>query len=510
MKTAARAVGRAATLTLGLMALVVPAADATPGRLGTNLGEVSYYQGTVPFNDLVRQSGDWIAQGEGRGWGEGEPLKLRSDGWPVRLLDGQYATLPLAELSYPAGRYRVSWRGSGRFMIAGKTFSGRDGSGFVDLDGSSIVLLDLLSTRRADPVRAIRVVVPGARTPGGFRSAYLDSLEPYSALRFMDWQRTNATYEQVNRRFTCTNRTRRGYYSEGTRKGVSVETMVALANRLGVDPWFTIPHDATDGWLRCHARVVAKRLRKGLVPRYEFSNETWNPTFLQFQELTTDGEEHGLGAGDSFLGLQQEVARRHRRAMGVIRGVFGKRRFIRVMAGQAANSWVAEQRLAFEGTAQRVDEVAIAPYVGVPGANPFDPGEASAIAEMSLGDLFSSLDTALEEEVSAWVEDHLALAERFDERLVAYEGGQHLAGDTSNESLTDLFVAANGDARMGDLYSRYLARWKALTGNALFVHFTDSGPWGRYGSWGAVRSPDDLPLSASPKYEALAAYASGS
>jgi len=111
--------------------------------------------------------------------------------------------------------------------------------------------------------------------------------------------------------------------------------------------------------------------------------------------------------------------------------------------------------------------------------------------------------------VAVWVGDHLDLAERSGKRLVAYEGGQHLAGDPSNDALTDLFVAANGDARMGDLYSRYLARWKSLTGNALFVHFTDSGPWGQYGSWGALRSPDEVPLSASPKYAALTAYAAG-
>jgi len=381
MRRAVIAVRRASALATGMLALFLPAsaASAAPGKLGTNLGEVSYYQGSVPFNDLVRQAGDWIAQGEGRGWGEGEPLALRRDGWPARLSAGQYGTLPLAELSYPSGRYRVSWRGSGRFTIAGKVFSGPNGSGFVELDGSGIALLDLRATRPADPLRAIQVVVPGATSANGFRARYLNSLAPYSTLRFMDWQRTNATYEQTNRRFTCANRSRPGYYSEGTRKGVSVETMVTLANRLKADPWFTIPHDATDGWLRCQARVVAQRLRRGLTPRYEFSNETWNPTFLQFRELTAAGEAHGLGEGDSFLGLQQEVARRHRHAMAVGQGVFGKRRFTRVMAGQAANSWVAEQRVGFEQTARSVDEIAIAPYVGVPGANPFDPTEAALI-----------------------------------------------------------------------------------------------------------------------------------
>jgi hypothetical protein len=165
--------------------------------------------------------------------------------------------------------------------------------------------------------------------------------------------------------------------------------------------------------------------------------------------------------------------------------------------------------VAFERTASTVDEIAIAPYVGVAGANPFDPAEAGVIASMTSGDLFTSLDTALETEVRPWIEDHLSLSDRFGKPLVAYEGGQHLAGDPSNDALTELFVAANRDARMGDLYDRFLAAWKEMTGNALFVHFTDSGPYERFGSWGAVESPDALPLTASPKYAALEAYASG-
>lgn len=504
--------GRLSRLALAILVtslILIPGeGEAAAGRLGTNLGEVSYYQGTVPFNDIVRQSGEWISQRTGGEWGEGEPLALRSDGWPARLLPDQYATLPLAELSYPSGRYRVSWKGSGRFTIAGKSFSGGNRRGFVDLDGTSLVLLEVRSTRRRDPLRDVRVIVPGGSARRPFRAAYLRSLAPYSVVRFMDWQRTNAAYDQTTRSFTCGNRSRPGYYSQGTGRGASVELMVNLANSLRVAPWFTIPHDATDGWLRCHSRIVAKRLRRGLVPRYEFSNETWNPTFLQFHELSDAGQTHGLGGGDTFLGLQQEVARRHRQAMRIVKSVFGKRRFIRVIAGQAANSWVAEQRIEFESTAASVDEIAIAPYIGVPGRNPFDSVEATAISQWSPDVLFAQLESAIDSEVEPWIRDHLALASRRGKRLVAYEGGQHLAGDSENEPLTDLFVGANRDQRMGTLYSAYLARWKSLTSNSLFVHFTDSGPWGRYGSWGAIESPDALPLSASAKYAALRAYAS--
>ena len=42
------------------------------------------------------------------------------------------------------------------------------------------------------------------------------------------------------------------------------------------------------------------------------------------------------------------------------------------------------------------------------------------------------------------------------------------------------------------------------TGNALFVHFTDVGPASKWGSWGALESPEQ---GTSPKYAALVAWA---
>lgn len=482
------------------------AADASGKNpsLGTNLGGLTYYDGVVPFNDLVKQSGDWVPQQQGRGWGEGDPIELRLDGWPARLAAGQSGVLPLAVDRYPAGRYSVRWKGDGSFEVAGKQFSGSDGSGTVQLDGSGFSYLEVLRTSPSNPLHGVRVLVPGSDASELFRDAYLRSLAPYRIVRFMDWQRTNGTFADPVPPQTCASRVRPTSVSQGQRAGASVETMVSLANALDADPWFTIPHTADETWIRCHARVVARQLDPGLTPRYEFSNETWNPGFVQFHDLEADAEAHGLGDGDSFLGLQQEVALRHAAAMGVVGQVFSEagRPFIRVLSGQAANDFVLEQRLAFGSAAARTDEIAIAPYVGVPGANPYDPSEAARLDGLGRDAIFALMREALAIEVEPWIRAHASLAERSGKRLVAYEGGQHLAGDPSNAALTSLFVGANRDERMGGLYDSYLTLWRRLTGNAPFVHFTDAGPYSRFGSWGALESPDS-PTSSSPKYRAL-------
>lgn len=489
-----------------------PAFAALPGRLGTNLGAVTYYDGVVPFADLVQQAGDWIPNQDGAPWGGGPALRLRRDGWPSRLSAGQVATAVLAEVRYPAGTYSVSWSGRGSFDVNGRAFasgSSPGGSGTVELDGQSIVILNLRSTDPSDPLREIRVVVPGESPTAVFRGAWLASLVPYGAVRFMDWQRTNsAAWEPRRTSFTCNKRVLPGSYSQGTSAGVSVERMVELANLLGVDPWFNVPHEAATSWLRCHAKIVAASLSPGLVARYEFSNETWNPGFRAFHDLSAEGDRLGLGGGDSYLGLQRRTGQRHVKAMRIVEKEFARagRSVVRVLAGQAANAWVLEQRLLAPGAASATDEIAIAPYLGIPDANPFDPAEAGGLATLTVAQVLARMAIAQGSEVDAWTASHVALAADFGKVLVAYEGGQHLAGDSSNDALTALFVATNRSAGMASAYRTYLDRWREATGNALFMHFTDAGPYTQWGSWGALEYPEQ---SSSPKYDELVRFAAG-
>ena len=65
----------------GPTGLTPRAAAAAPAPLGTNLGQVNYYDGLVPFANLVDQASDWIPQITGGSWGSGPALTLRRDGW---------------------------------------------------------------------------------------------------------------------------------------------------------------------------------------------------------------------------------------------------------------------------------------------------------------------------------------------------------------------------------------------------------------------------------------------
>ena len=85
-----------------------------------------------------------------------------------------------------------------------------------------------------------------------FNPDWLARIEHLRALRFMDWMATNnSTARRVGRPPAL------GDYTYGWR-GAPVEVMVALANETGADPWFTLPHQATDELLPSLCRVCPR------------------------------------------------------------------------------------------------------------------------------------------------------------------------------------------------------------------------------------------------------------
>jgi len=172
-----------------------------------------------------------------------------------------------------------------------------------------------------------------------------------------------------------------------------------------------------------------------------------------------------------------------------------------VMASQAANSWVSEQVLGFEGAAGPSDALAIAPYLG---GYLGGPSEQARVAAMSVDDLANELQTVALPEAQGWMTAQAAVAATNGVELAAYEGGQHLAGNggvENDDAINALFDAVNRDPRMGDLYRAYLAAWRAA-GGRFFVHFVNCAGWSKWGRWGALEFMTQ-PRDDSPKFDAL-------
>ncbi|HVF33791.1 MAG TPA: hypothetical protein VND91_00535, partial [Candidatus Saccharimonadia bacterium] len=225
----------------------------------------------------------------------------------------------------------------------------------------------------------------------------------------------------------------------------------------------------------------------------------------------------------------------------IFRSVFGTQanRVACTLGAQAANSFTATEAadcplavargLVQDRCLGAGDYVAIAPYFG----NYLDgPSNADELASWTLDEMFLEIDQGGQiddafadsstpctdnfpqvmtlpcpigalEEVVPWLTAHRDAAQARGMRTVAYEGGQHLVGVLgveNNDAITNLFIAANRDARMGAAYAKYLASWRA-SGGELFVHFTLTFNYGRFGSWGALESLTQSPNP--PKQQAI-------
>src|SRR5262249_35823308 len=147
-------------------------------------------------------------------------------------------------------------------------------------------------------------------------------------------------------------------------RGVPVELLVDLANRLKADPWFCMPHLADDDFVRQFAAMVKARLDPSLKVYLEYSNESWNSMFGQSGHVARTGRSLGFSSNPFEAGLRYH-ARRAVQIFRLWRDAFGGTdRLVRTLACQAANPWASRTLLAFEEAGTQADALAVASYVG--------------------------------------------------------------------------------------------------------------------------------------------------
>lgn len=479
--------------------------------LGINLAGIADWSTQYPFSDYFKSARPWISQQEGAEWGQGGPLALTPEGWVSQLAPGQFAETILfsAEPTLNAtldGEYLILYTGQGKIAFRGGNVTVLDESeGRLRVEAKPSlgpVFLQIIETDSTDPLREIRFIAPQMESTyqeQPFNPLFLERLAPFAALRFMDWMATNDS--------SLVAWSERPQVSDATYawRGVPVEVMLQLANTLQADPWFNIPHQAEDDYVRQLALLVQAGLDPSLTAYVEYSNETWNGQFGQANYVQEQGVALNLAPDDPFWSGLRYHGQRAGEIFAIWEEVLGRERLIRVIASQAANAWTGQQIAEWlQQNNFEADALAIAPYFSCD-----DPGNPANTQAVLAAGLEALLDQQLAN-VSAggcatqYMLDNLAVAEQFGLQLVAYEGGQHLAGyggAENNDALTALFNEANRHPRMGDIYQAYLEQWQTQ-GGGLFMAFTDIAPNSKFGNWGALEYLTQDPASA-PKYQAL-------
>jgi len=295
--------------------------DGTAGSLsdpsiGVGLTGVVDWSAENPFIDVFKSARDWIGHESGQ-WGGTSYQELLDagaldeNGWPTEIPSGvdrigtHILTAQNAGATSLAGRYRLTYDGEGELSINGvNNIEYGDGEiWFEYIPGQSeTVGIDILRTgSNGNHIRNISVVhednISAFEAGEIFNPNFVELIEDMRSLRFMDWMGTNNSTQSE---WADRPQTDSFTWSEGA-GGVPVEVMVELANLTGTDPWFNIPHLASQEYIENFATYVRDNLDPNLKAHFEYSNEVWNWMFEQTQWAGQMGEELWPGQPDAWL-----------------------------------------------------------------------------------------------------------------------------------------------------------------------------------------------------------------
>ena len=504
-------------LSWGNGTIPTPGGDAS---LGMNLSEIAYFSRELVFVDAVKSARRWVRTNpNGQPFDTGGTVSTDANGWPI-LQNGQSAqTLLLTDkpAAYPVGTYNVTFDGSGTLAFefdAGNAQVTGAGTMTFDVNTASDngILMRIVNSNPGDPVRNIRVWMPGFdESSSAFHPSFIQKLQPFGVIRFMDWQQTNGSnvveFDDISNGKT---------FSLDNNNGVALKYMVELCNQLDADAWFCMPHKASDAFVTQFATVVRDGLPNAdpdlAIPALEterkiyieWSNEVWNVSFPQSKWVT---QQSGVKVFDPpWFDIWAEEAKKD---FDIWTSVFSGQtdRLIRVAAGQQANVWVTE-RLTEEiiDAGGEFDAIACGAY--------FDERHAPFNAGTTVQDI---IDNAINETIpntfAGQYQNHGDLAQQLTNNfgrtvpLLAYEGGQHYTvhGNSSLpyfQAFKD--VQTYDDPVLPDMYDAYTANLDAFNqgGGSLYMAYSFVSKPGPFGSWGHLQFQNETGTEA-PKYRAL-------
>ncbi|MCT4608268.1 MAG: calcium-binding protein [Pelagimonas sp.] len=525
--------------------------------LAFGLNGISDWSTQHPFIDIMKSSRAWVGH-IGDDWGgfSNERLVaegyLDENGWPKRLPAEVSAIESVILTSQPEGSdnlrtdYVLTYKGQGRIRLVGSARRARYEDGRVEFSfepggEGSLVGIKINKLDESDPIRDIHVYRKDHQdlfeAGAIFNPDWIEVIQDARSVRFMDWMLTNGS--------PVTNWQERPRISQGTwtQWGVPLEVMIRLANKIGADPWFTMPHRADDDYVRRFAEVVKRDLDPGLKAYVEYSNEVWNRIFPQAQWAE---DQATAKWGKTDRGWMQYYGMRAAQVADIWTDVFGDEtdaRLVRVIAthtgwpgleeyillsplgyltngkppresfdayavtgyfgyemggedmSERMNDWLdrAEAEAEKKGKERGLQRVALREFVKKIRFDGAITPVAEALAQGSLRDLT--------EEIFPY---HAGVAARNDLTMIMYEGGTHVSGHgpaVNDERLTAFFTTFNYTPEMAKLYEQLLNGW-VNAGGKLFNAFVDVSPDTKWGSWGAKRYLEDQ----NPRWDMLMAY----
>ena len=504
--------------------------------LGINTADVREDTSSVQFLNLFKSA---IPFAETVPWGSSKDVTYDKNGWPTDLNGGKAGTKFLNRLpegTIEEGFFTVLYDGEGEIFYGNdaRLIVHRPNRDVIEIkagkDHTLNASLFIKKTIKDNYIRNIRILPEGGICEGKphikvkiasdckaskylsfdenddkilFNPDYLNFMKDFQVIRFMNMSgMTRNPVENWSERNLPSKATwggRAGLYS----RGAPVEIMVALANQVKSNPWFSMPYKANDDYVRKFAKYVKNNLDPNLKAYIEYSNEVWNPIFIHHDYAIEEGLAAELDAKKSPAGYKW-YSRRSVQVFKIWEDEFGgHQQLVRVLGSWASNQNMSSQILAFEDAYKHTDAVAIGPYVS---AHPEVLREAENVNDVFKAMMSKDSKWGMKTIVS-YINKQQKVANSFGVNLIAYEGGQHLVDWNTRkveEHPNPLLYAANRDPRMGIVYDELMHEWKQA-GGKLFVAFSAPRIYSWYGSWG-IKEHIRQPRAEAPKYDSLLRY----
>lgn len=498
----------------------------TAPSIGIGLNAVNDWSGSLPFLDIMKQARPEWSNWSGAGSKE---FDLDHEGWVKRLKPKQRAAITLItipkEYSLPFKDYIVLYEGSGeiRYLNAAKRVEklGKGRDKIQISSGSSV--LEILETDPADYIRNIRIVpekhLESFLAGEIFNPEWLSIIQPFRALRFMDWLKTNNSnlVEWADRPLVSDR--------SWADVGVPYEIIITLANKLNKDIWINIPHKANPEYIESLAKLLYKSLDEHLKIYVEYSNEVWNRQFEQAIYAKEQAEKiwpNQLNAATQWYGVQAakvcdqfkvdvfgEKTDRVKCVMSVHTAVQGREKLALDCPNAVSETFKPCYQHGFDYlavtnyfagylTERNEKQTKVLKEYAEQGQAGVDKGIEHLLTGKHLREIpglknYQGVKQDMLNATNYWA----PAAQKYGLSLVAYEGGQHLI--SLNPTIRDYQIRINADKRMYDVYQAYLEGWKE-GGGELSMHYVEFATPSKWGGFGAI---EDYGVRAAPKWEAL-------
>lgn len=498
-----------------LTVLTYAVGEPCPLDIGTNISGPRDWGSEWPFVNIMKYSRSWITHnsvwvpGGENEWDTGllEHIPVDEHGYPLSLpytVAGAETTQVVRTVwantgELKQGTYVVLYEGQGVLDVWGDGSIVDQSPGRMEIEVTpgidEIMALELLQSQEGDHVRSIRVLLPGTEGThqvDPWSQEWLEKLEPFQTLRFMDWGSTNNS-----RLIHWDDRPQLDDYTY-TIDGIPYEWMIEICNAKEADAWICVPHAADENYIREMARLFRDDLDPSLKIYVEYSNEIWNWMF--------DQAHYCYENGDQEVPWPERVAPFIQNCLDIWSEEFAGQlhRLVRVVGVQ--HSWQdVSNRIVFNMVPGSFDAFSPAAYFGF--------SEAGYAALDSLG------ESATAEDALYWAREGMlvnsypwtrsqkeSIADVLDIPMIYYEGGQHMTPNPfgSEQPYNQALMDAQTHSQMYDLYDEWLDSLRTFVPageSVLFANFSFISPKsGKYGSWGALESQ----FHQAPPYEEIA------